>query len=428
MLRSEQAILKYDMTRRTVTADRLESPRHDHYLRAAKSLLGIYRQGGGETRQQLHRRVEAALSRLPDCPPRRTAAFCKLLDDQSEYHTNGARARQLRGRVYALGAQLHPVVQQRQAIFETPIADAQEQVAQAIGKPWKEIATLMFADVIELQPLKRFHENLQPDELIDLYNLAQAQACLYRAIRLWVAARQDYKIILRHAKLAGLMHRIERDADGQGYQFLFDGPSSALRETWRYGVRYARLLPKLLSCRQWQLAADVRGPGKQLYRFQLNPHAGLRSQLPAPDEFDSDLEKQIWTDWQAAPPPDWKLQRETEFLHQGQTVFTPDFVLRPTGSSDTIYVELVGYWTPEYLQKKASRLRQFQHSAGPQRPARHWILIFSKRAKQATHLPEQWPEIPWMDVGSRFRPAELVRLATKLLNGECRNDNSSSGR
>ena len=63
-----------------------------------------------------------------------------------------------------------------------------------------------------------------------------------------VWASDDFKTILRYAKLARLMHTIVRTGEGR-YRFRFDGPASVLRHTRRYGAAMARFLPALIACR-----------------------------------------------------------------------------------------------------------------------------------------------------------------------------------
>ena len=84
MLTREESIVAFDDASGRAVPDRLSRKTHGHYLTYAQQLLGIYEQGAGLTRRELHRAVENTLARLDDCPQRRVAAFQKLLDDVSE--------------------------------------------------------------------------------------------------------------------------------------------------------------------------------------------------------------------------------------------------------------------------------------------------------------------------------------------------------
>ncbi len=408
MLRSEHSIVRYDFRRQQVHPDRLRRGRDDDYLPAAKILLRFYRDGFGRTRQSLHRDVEQILSRLPSCPPRRIAAFCKLLDDQSSYRNDKKQTVELRRKVFSLAAPLHPIVQQPEGIFEHTIDQARKRISDAIGLSWTEIDAQLFGDVIELQTLQSFNELIGPDELLSLYNVSQTQASLYRATRMRIEAYNDFKTILSHAKLAGLMHRIERiDGARPGYRFELDGPQSSLRETSRYGIRFATLLPKLLACRQWRMVAELIGPQRQQFRLTLSPQDGLRSTLDPPAEFDSELERETLDIWKKTPVDGWTMEREGELLHQGQTVLTPDFVLKHPSSGRKIYLEVVGFWTPEYLQEKLRRLKQFTRSNDNS----SWLLMFSK-ANASAGLAV-FADLPacCIVLDKRSKPAEWIAAA-----------------
>jgi predicted nuclease of restriction endonuclease-like RecB superfamily len=174
-----------------------------------------------------------------------------------------------------------------------------------------------------------------------------------------VWAGDDFKTILRYAKLARLMHTIERQSSGQ-YVFRFDGPSSVLRPSRRYGVAMAKFLPALLACRDWRMQATIRHRRSNWQNlFRLSPADGLQSHLPSRNEFDSALEENFANRWGTEPREGWSLIREGEVLHSNQKVFVPDFVFQHQ-SGLRVLMEVVGFWTPEYLAAKLKTLRVFQ--------------------------------------------------------------------
>jgi len=414
MIRSEHRLAEHDFRRRVVVPDRLRRVSDAEYLDAARQMLRVYREGIGKQRQTLHREVETCLERLGNCPPRRAAAFCKLLDDLGEYRSDAKAARMLREKVFAFGARFHPLVERREGIFESVRDAVRQQAGETIGRPWNEIEADLFADVLELQRLKSFPDDWPPEQLLSLYNTAQTQAVLFRATRVRVDAMQDFKTILRHAKLAGLMHRIRplRIGDRDGYRFLFDGPQSGLRETTRYGVRFAAMLPKLLTCGGWQLTAEVLGPRNDPFRLNLSPADGLRSVLQRESQFDSGLEQDIDSWWRRAPIEGWAWQRESNLLVRGQTVMTPDFVLRHRDPATLIYVEVVGYWTPEYLEEKCRRLREFVDgcaASASSKTKRHWLLITPAKCtpEQQRRLAEL--PIPTLSFDPKASPRTWLR-------------------
>jgi len=52
----------------------------------------------------------------------------------------------------------------------------------------------------------------------------------------------------------------------------------------------------------------------------------------------------------------WKIKREPTILKAGRYAFVPDFSLQR--DSTKAYLEIVGFWTPEYLAKKLKNLKK----------------------------------------------------------------------
>lgn len=357
MLTKQQSILQYDFARQCVVPDRLTRKTHAAYLPAVDELLRIYREHVGETRRQLHSLVQRVLQELGDCSSVRMSAFCKLLDDASEYdHDRSGAAAKLRQRVFTLAAAHHPLVQDPNHLFVSNESEVKQKIAAQLGRAWPDIEAELFADVIEFHRLKT-----PPDPTLDAggilrrYNVAQTQAALYGAVEMTVFAGRDFKTILRYAKLARLMHTIARQDNG--YVFRFNGPASIVRETRRYGVAMARFLPGLLAAEDWRMRANVIGPLRRRFTLQLSSRDGLRGEID-PGDFDSELEETFYQRWQETDTGGWTIEREGTVLHAGQNVFMPDFTFRHPEHGEAL-LEIIGFWTPEYLREKAARLAQF---------------------------------------------------------------------
>ncbi|TWT93131.1 DUF790 family protein [Neorhodopirellula pilleata] len=407
MLRSEHSLAEIDFRRRTIQPDRLMRERDSAYIDAVDACLNLYRNSIGEARQEIHRGVADVLSSVPGCPPKRIAAFCKLFDDSARYEANGRAASALRCRVFEAASPLHPIVSQREGIFEHDLASARQIVCEAVGLSWPEIESRMFADVIELQRLQEFDDKLTPIDWLSAYNMAQTQAALYRATSVRIDAWSDFKTIARHAKLARLMHRIDKiDRPEPGFRFQLDGAGSCLRETTRYGIGFAKLLPKLLTCRRWQLSARVLGPNHQVLRLDVSPKDRLRSPLQPEDDFDSEFERQVDAAWQRNPPPAWRLERESELLVRGQTVLTPDFVLRHDDGRK-IFLEVIGFWTPEYLRDKSERMRGWL-DGGQQDRRDRWLLMFPKKPSERAEKIAEVLTLSFLLFDPKQAPSEWI--------------------
>lgn len=356
MLTSDQSIVVYDRGR--ALPDRLTRLAHGHYLGLAGKMLAVYRTGIGRTRKELHRSVEGVFADEPDCEIRRIRAFAKLLDERSVYETDRqGRASKLRVAVFSMAAPSHPLVRVPDRLFETGETAVKERIARDLGRPWDEIERGLYADVIDHQPLREFPGYEHSQDLLSRYNVAQVQAALYRAERMEIVARGDFKTILRYAKLAKLLHDLRREGPSV-YRITLAGPASVLWETRRYGVNLARFLPALLASRGWTMEAVIRTPWGRKARLSLSEKDGLRSHLPPPEEFDSSVE-QAFSEKFGQARDGWTLHREAEILHEGQTAFVPDFVFRHEDGAEVLF-EIVGFWTPEYLAHKRETLRRFR--------------------------------------------------------------------
>lgn len=399
MLTSEMGIAAFDLRRGEFHPDRLRQQTHSHYLTLAERMLQVYRQGVGRTRRDLHREIGNLFQEVDDCPPRRIDAFCKLLDDASEFTSDKkGQAAQLRREVFRRAATYHPLVSSADRLFESQEDAIKAKIAKELDRPWEWISSHLFDDVIDFHRLSQFHDYVDGRALLARYNVAQVQVALFRAEHLTVWAGEDLKTIVRYAKLARLMHTINRSSEHE-YRLRFDGPTSVLRETRRYGVAMARFLPGLLSCRQWRAQAAIRAPfGKLRLRLTLSSRDRLRSSIPAPAEFDSSLESAFAEKWGDAPRDGWSLSRESELLVRGQKIFVPDFALQHE-SGRRVLLEIVGFWTPEYLRAKYETLQTF-----PEHP------ILLAVAESAHHQLPPLPSAPLLFKTSLRPAAVLERL------------------
>jgi len=359
MLTRELAIAEYKQGQ--VFPDRLTQAKHAQYHAYAAEMLEIYRTGIGLTRKELHGSVRRLFANESECPPRRMDSFCKLLDEVSTYaRDKPGKAAKLRQRVFRAAAKLHPLVRATDKWFEHDEETAKKQVAEEIGLPWKTIDKLLFADLIEYHRLESFAGYDEPSKLLSRYNVAQSQAVLYDAASMTVLTTDDFKSVVRFAKLAGLMHTIEQLGENS-YRFRFDGAASIFGATHRYGVAMARFLPGLLSCRGWEMVAWLKPTSwGQRLQFKLDDRCGLKSPVAPPAEFDSEVEQRFFTQWNEEPRGEWRLERERRVLHSRQRVFVPDFEFIHSDGRKVL-MEVVGFWTPEYLTHKIETLQMFQH-------------------------------------------------------------------
>ena len=375
MITREHSIIEFKAGRAVV--DRLTQSTHRHYTEYAERMLSVYSNGLGQQRRRLHRQVESIFVDEPDCPVRRIQAFCKLLDDRSVYQTDpDGKASKLRLQVFAEAGRFHPLVKQADRLFEHDEEKIKAQLADKLGLTWDQVEQSLYSDVLSFQRLEQFEGYPNPAALLSRYNVAQLQACLYRAESMTVSATDDFKTILRYAKLAHLLHDIVRSGPSK-YCIVFSGPASVLRESRRYGVNFARFLPALLACKGWKMTASVKTPWNRPAKLVISDKDGFSSHLPSPDEFDSTLEE-YFAKKLGSERNGWQFIREGRILHDHQKTFVPDFTFRHKDGTEVL-LEIVGFWTPEYLAHRRETLQRFRHHrilmAVPEKSLREGAII-----------------------------------------------------
>lgn len=112
------------------------------------------------------------------------------------------------------------------------------------------------------------------------------------------------------------------------------------------------------------MEAILQTPWKTHAKLIVTAKDGFTSHLPAAQEFDSALEESFAKKF-GSQRDGWQLIREGQILYDRQKTFIPDFTFRHEDGTEVL-LEIVGFWTPEYLAAKRETLRQFR---------RHSILL-----------------------------------------------------
>jgi uncharacterized protein len=152
----------------------------------------------------------------------------------------------------------------------------------------------------------------------------------------------------------GLMYTVEGDLD-TGYRIHVDGPASLFAQTRRYGVRMAAFLPALLYVIEWKLRAHLYLKGQETC-YPSPPRQDWSLTTSGPQNSTPCWRRRSLKCWVRLETP-WILEREVEVIDLKGTVFLPDFALRYPDRR-TIYVEIVGFWHPNYLKRELEKVRR----------------------------------------------------------------------
>lgn len=233
------------------------------------------------------------------------------------------------------------------------------KVSLALGKDAFQIEREMFGDLSGERLVPRLERGISKIELVSMSNLLLVQGLLARSISIEVALIGNAKAIVRHAKLRGLICVVEIGGkewgNFEGRPILnISGPFSLFKKTTMYGRALAELVPFLMWCEQFNLKAQChlrhrRGVLRLGNRDFLKP-------AHEPRRYDSKVEQRFARDIMRKMP-DWDLIREPEPLQNGASLIFPDFLLRSRHRPEREwFVEIIGFWTPQYLEKKLKAL------------------------------------------------------------------------
>lgn len=233
------------------------------------------------------------------------------------------------------------------------------KVAEKLKFSLEEVECCLFADLEQEQVLKSF-DIIAPKDLLKLYNLSLTQTLLFKATDLEIYVKENFKQLFRKIKYLGLMYLCEKK--DRKIIINVEGPLSLLKLTERYGVALARLLPHIIRAKEWKIRANIvrRYDIPRLFTFELDSkHSNLFPEYSFGEEYDSAVEERFALEFNALQT-DWKLRREPEPLIVGNQVLIPDFSLEK--GNIKVYMEIVGFWTPEYLQRKLKKLSQVREN------------------------------------------------------------------
>ncbi|MBD1920237.1 DUF790 family protein [Microcoleus sp. FACHB-831] len=333
----------------------------DDKMRAiATQLITCFQECLGNTQGELDRQLLELEGDSPDYRLKRGLAH--ILKGLSTFEiVSPLEPPDLRKRVFALSAESVPSTRASIATLDKLAMQLTEELNREVLPV--EIRTGLYADLAENRILTQF-DIPTPEELLHRYNLAQVQGVFYRASSITLNAHRnvpgEYKLLFRYLKLFQLMAYIEGDAD-HGFTITVDGPTSLFKASTRYGLAIAKLLPALLHVTKWSLSATLHWKDEyaKTYkngRFTLNSECGLVSHYPPGKPYDSMLEASFADRWDSLKS-EWVLEREVDLIPIPGSVMIPDFrLVHPDGRN--FLLEIVGYWRPEYLQKKFSQVRR----------------------------------------------------------------------
>ena len=416
-------------------------PKEERYRKTARELIQLFEDHLGEPKGDLEDAIDELT--VADTDYKIVQGLAKLLQDECEFEMVApAEPREIRRRLFETANERYPIVRQPTLGEDTQKLEVYSAVADELGISLEECYRGMYADLEANKRLVRIgtrtaeqyageddtststtaltgssaeeyeHTDLTVDWLLTRYNLALAQAVLYDAAEMRIRVWDHFGTVFSYVKLFGLMHRIYPvDADGErvastdlaaGYEAVLDGPASLFSQSRKYGIRMANFLPALPLCERWEMDAEilVDETTGETRRFTLDHTEGLRSHYSAGERFDSDVERTLAQKWERANT-EWGLVREDDVFDLGAEVMIPDFAIEHPDGRRAI-LEIVGFWTPEYLDAKLAKIREVQ--------ADNFVLAVSERLDCASEeFGQAADRVLWFKTG--IHVYDVVELA-----------------
>ena len=340
-----------------------------------KDLLRVSRAGGGYHPQFLDAAAEALAARVIGVyqghvgQPRSALddALTDLEADADDFKIVRGLAKLLEREVTVETQSPLPPERTRRAAFEAAAevgvvteADrtrALEAAADRLAVSVDDIEQSLYADRPDRQTLTDCSHRYTPETLLKQYNLSLAQTALFDATSVTIRST-DPKAVITGLKRLRLMYEIRQTSEGRVFEVT--GPTTLFRRSRRYGTRFARLLRSVAKTSEWELTATIDDDGTDREMVLTQSDITVPGVEPVTEvTFDSGVEADFATRFESLDL-DWELTREPEPLAAGAHVVIPDFAFDYEHADFRVFFEIMGFWTPEYVEKKLARLTDLE--------------------------------------------------------------------
>lgn len=323
---------------------------HDHRSLAAR-VIGTYQGHVGERRATLEDALTAIERESDDF--KLVRGFAKLLEREATFETQApVDPKRARRAVFEAAETVG-------AVTETERTEALSRAADHVSIPPSELDACLYNDLDSRQVMTAFDARWGPDELLAQYDLSLAQTALFDATEIRVRS-SDPKPLVSAIKRLRLMYDIRKTDAGRTVHIT--GPDALFQSSRRYGTRFARLLRTVARAPEWHLEASIDDQGTERTMQLTHEDITVPNAEPVTEmTFDSGVEADFAARFSSLDL-DWTLVREPEPLAAGAHVVIPDFAFdwQPQNVDFRVFFEIMGFWTPEYVEKKLSRLADLE--------------------------------------------------------------------
>lgn len=254
------------------------------------------------------------------------------------------------------------------------------EAAAALKLSADALDAALFADLESERRVGELAPELTPAALAEHTNLTIVESLLGRARELRITLPQHSSALVRHARGRGLLCVVEPLPAGR-VRLYVSGPYALFRQTRVYGRALTSLVRRTLGAHDYEISADCQLSARGdpiVLGVRAGAPVGLVSEPPYSESLG---ERAFARDFQRLTR-EWELVRDPEPVPAGCQLVFADFELRHRAQAGQRWlVEIVGYWTRDYLVEKLARLR----AAGLDRVL---LCVDARRSCGAGDLPD----------------------------------------
>jgi predicted nuclease of restriction endonuclease-like RecB superfamily len=322
--------------------------------RLAARVIGCYQGHVGERRETLREALTDIERESDDF--KLVRGFAKLLDREATWEVQSpVDPKRAREAAFAAGETVGVVT-------EAERAEALDRAARRLDATPEAVERSLYADLESREVLAAVDSRWSPAELVEQYNLSLAQTALFDATEVRVRS-SDPKAVVSALKRLRLLYEIRRLPETErrtvadnDREIVVTGPDALFRKTRRYGTRFARLLRTVAKTAEWRLEATIDDRGTERELVLTDGDVSVPGVEPVAEvTYDSGVEAEFARRFESLDL-DWALVREPDAIAAGEHVTIPDFAFDYAFGDFRVYFEIMGFWTPEYVEKKLARL------------------------------------------------------------------------
>jgi predicted nuclease of restriction endonuclease-like RecB superfamily len=342
----------------------LKEDNYEHYLLAEKA-LSFFKKNIGKEKSQID--IQELYYEVGD--DKLAGAFAYAIEHIYAYKPKPLKAIKksplnLRLKLFELAGSVPPGF----AIERSDFLLALKKI-EGINLSLKELDEYLWSDDPKGYILSEGKENASPEKLIECYNfevldtlLANSTLISFSTLGSEAMPKGTFaKNLIKHVKNLGLIYegRLEKDKvaiDVYGPISLFGRPT---KFAWRLSALFHKALPILKSTKSWFIKIIVRLRKREAPFLIINedlPKFKIKDFKVKP-LFDSRVEESFYKIMSSVSK--YHVIREAEPLIFKDALIVPDFLFERKDGVKW-YLEIIGFWRPEYTFKKKAKLMELK--------------------------------------------------------------------